>query len=414
LGSQGSRLRAALLAISFLITGAGPGKEEAGPSPLLSEIDRLVRERYFDSGMRGVDWEAAVRRAGKELERAPAPGERDAVFDRLLATLGDSHTFRMPPGRLPEKDLATAGLRIGREGQGYAVKGVLPGTAAERVGMKIGDRVVAVDGRAYDEGRVSFRELFLVFEGAAGSSVQVTWRPAGEAEPRTDRLTRSIEEPGDRLVWRSVRVIRRGDRAYGYARLWGINAETALAVVDLLLDREAAEKAGSAPAGWSGIEGFLLDARANSGGYDPNILATFLRGRWSAGDYYVRTREGRKLKPPLYAPLPVALLVNSGTASAGESLALKFRKHDIGPIVGEETAGMASGGAGAHPLSDGSTLWITAYAIEDQDGRRYEGRGVEPDVRIADRLAARAGEEDAIVEAGIAALAGRKPEAVSR
>lgn len=74
----------------------------------------------------------------------------------------------------------------------------------------------------------------------------------------------------------------------------------------------------------------------------------------------------------------MVLLVNSGTASTGEALALKFRRHAIGPIVGETTACMASGGADARKLSDGSMLWLTSRAIEDVDGRSYEGQGIAP------------------------------------
>ncbi len=397
-------MRSALAA--FLLTlGAASTTSEPRP-PVLEQIDRLVREGFWDPGLKGVDWSGAVSRAETELRSARTARERDAAYDRLLAALDDSHTFRVPPGRLPAGRWGTAGLRIGKDGDGYAVKGVLPDSPAEGAGMKIGDRVLAVGGRRYGKERVNLRDLFFTFEGAPGSSVEVVWQRAGEAQPKTSRLTRVLEEPGDSLVWKSARIFRRGSRSFGYAHLWGIGADTALAVVDLLLDRSAPPRAKASLAGWDSIDGFLLDARADSGGYDPNILTTFLRGRWSAGDYWVRSRGERRLVPPEYRPLPVALLVNSGTASAGEALALKFRAHRIGPIVGETTAGMASGGAHAHPLSDGSTLWMTAARIEDADGRSYEGEGVPPDVTVADRPGAAPGEEDAVVEAGIKALAG--------
>jgi C-terminal processing protease CtpA/Prc len=330
------------------------------------------------------------------------------VYDRLLAVLSDSHTFRLPRGAYRSRSWGTVGLRIGRDSGGYAVKGVVPDSPAARAGIALGDRILEVNGEKYGSERVDFRRLFLVFEGAPASALTLTWQPAGAAAPRTDRMQRAAEEPGQTLVWKSARVIRRDGRSFGYARLWGISAETALAVVDLLLDREEVERAGGPLAGWGAIQGFVLDVRANSGGYDPNVLATFLRGRWSAGDYWIRTREGRRLAPPEYRPIPVALLVNSATASAGEALALKFRAHRIGPIVGETTAGMASGGAAAYPLPDGSTLWITQRAIEDAEGRSYEGRGVAPDVTVTDRPAAKAGEEEAIVEAGLRELARRK------
>lgn len=376
---------------------------------LLPEIDKTIREGFFDPKLKGVDWAAAVARASRDLAPAKTAAERDAIYDRLLAVLADSHTFRVPAGRLPEPNWATSGLRIGREDGGYAVKGVMPGTAAERAGMKLGDRVLAVDEKPYGSERVNFRDLSLVFEGPSGSAVAVKWRSAGTGEEKTSRLARIPEEPGDTLVLKSARVLKRGGRAFGYARLWGVSTETALAVVDLLLDRAETSRLRRELSGWKEIEGFLLDARANSGGYDPNILATFLRGRWNAGDYYVRTREGKELTPPEYRPLPVALLVNSATASAGEALALKFRRHSIGPIVGETTAGMVSGGADMKKLSDGSTLWFSARAIEDFEGRSYEGQGVPPDVAVADRPPAHPGEEEAIVEAGLRALAGRKP-----
>jgi tricorn protease len=400
----------AALAAAGLLWAAVSSAQTPAPAPamppVLVEIDRTIREGFFDPKLKGVDWSAAVERARAELSRSTSPVEQGPIYDRLLATLSDSHTFRMPAGRLPERGWGTAGLRIGQDGDGYAVKGVIPGSSAERAGMKIGDRVLEVDGRKYGRERVNFRDLFFVFEGAPGSVVQTTWQ-RGDAPPRLERLARTIEESGDALVWKSARVIRKDGKAYGYAHIWGMSTETALAVVDMLLDRSETSRARRELAGWGEIEGFILDARGNSGGYDPNILSTFLQGQWSAGDYYAIGRDGKRLVPPVYERLPVALLVNSGTASAGEALALKFRAHKIGPIVGETTAGMASGGAAAARLSDGSTLWYSARAIEGLDGKSYEGQGVAPDVTVADRPPAAEGQEDAITEAAVKALAGR-------
>ncbi len=220
-------------------------------------------------------------------------------------------------------------------------------------------------------------------------------------------MKREREEASDALVWKSARVIRRDGRAFGYVRLWGVRTESALAIVDLLLDRAEAARARPELSGWDGIEGLLLDVRGNSGGYDPNILATFLRGQWSAGDYYEISRGQKRVVPPVYRKLPVVLLVNSGTVSEGELLALRFRTHGIGPVVGEETAGMGSGGAVATRLSDGSTLWLSRRSIEDASGRSYEGRGLVPDVLVPDRPGGE-GREDAIVEAGLKALAAPK------
>lgn len=403
-------VRGAWFVVSGWVAACASGQPApAQPAPpALGEIDRIVREKFVDPKLKGVDWGAAVAKASSELAREPAPSasEQNAIYDRLLATLEDSHTFRVPVGKLPDRHWATAGLRIGRDGDGYAVKGVVPGGAADRAGLRIGDRVLSVDGKAYGRDRVSFRDLFFVFEGYPGTAVEVTWQRPGE-KPRTEKLVRMPEEPGEALVWKSARLIRRGGKSYGYAHLWGMSAETALAIVDLLSDRAEIARSRPALAGWEAIDGFLLDVRGNSGGYEPNILPTFLRGRWSAADYFLIARDGKRLSPPEYKPLPVALLTNSGTASAGEALALKFQTHGIGPVVGESTAGMMSGGATAERLPDGSMLWYSARAIEGLDGKIYEGRGVEPDVAAADRAPAGERQEDPLVDAAVKALSSR-------
>ena len=182
--------------------------------------------------------------------------------------------------------------------------------------MRVGDRVLAANGVVYGPSRVSFRDLFFVFEGLPDQSIEVTWQHPGEAV-RKDRLVLRLEDPGNALVFRSARVLKREGKNFGYVHLWGMSAETALASVDLLLDRQQIARSRADLAGWDELDGLLLDVRANSGGYDPNILPTFLRGQWNAGDFYALSRGGRRLVPPTYKPLPVVLLVNSGTASRG-------------------------------------------------------------------------------------------------
>jgi C-terminal processing protease CtpA/Prc len=71
---------------------------------------------------------------------------------------------------------------------------------------------------------------------------------------------------------------------------------------------------------------------------------------------------------------------------------------------------MATGGAFSTRLPDGSWLWLSNSRIEDEAGRSYEGDGIVPDISVADRPAAASGEEEAIVEAGLKALPGRKTE----
>jgi C-terminal processing protease CtpA/Prc len=274
--------------------------------------------------------------------------------------------------------------------------------------MLLGARILAIDGRSYGEGAMDLRGLFLDMQGRPGTAVSVTWLPPGASQPRVSRLDRVSEPPGDALVWGRARVIRREGRAYGYIRLWGTSTETALAVVDLLADRVEIARHRPDLAGWESLEGVLLDLRGNVGGYDPGILTTLFSGGWTSGEFVEIERGVRRVLPARYVPLPTAVLVNSGTASAAEIFAVKFRTAGLGPIVGETTAGMGAGGASINPLPDGSQLWISRRAFEDLGGRSYEGRGLSPDVAVADRPSPGEGREQPVVEAAIAALEARR------
>jgi hypothetical protein len=70
---------------------------------VLAEIDRQIREGFFDPKLNGADWSGAVAKAAAELSRTPAPSaeEQNAIYDCLLAVLKDSHTFRMPAAGFP-------------------------------------------------------------------------------------------------------------------------------------------------------------------------------------------------------------------------------------------------------------------------------------------------------------------------
>ena len=259
--------------------------------------------------------------------------------------------------------------------------------------MKLGDRVLSIGKKAVRRrARDLPRSLPRRSRESRAPTVEVVWRPAG-GETRTAALVLEPEPPGDALVWKSARVIRRGGKAYGYARLWGMSAETALALVDLLSDRAEAARAKPELAGLDAIEGFLLDVRGNSGGYDPDILTTFLRGRWSAGDYWVE-QPGR---PPA-RPAGVQAAARRAPRQLGDGERGRGARAEVPAPRDRPDRRRGDGGdaLGRRELRarspDGSTLWLSARAIED-DARAAPTRAG-PSRRtssVADRPAAKPG-----------------------
>jgi carboxyl-terminal processing protease len=82
-------------------------------------------------------------------------------------------------------------------------------------------------------------------------------------------------------------------------------------------------------------------------------------------------------------PRPVAVLIDHGTAGAGESLAIAFAGRKDERSFGTPTQGGSDpGNGGVWPLSDGATLKMPKGIAEDRHGHTYPN-GVRPDVLIS-------------------------------
>ena len=77
----------------------------------------------------------------------------------------------------------------------------------------------------------------------------------------------------------------------------------------------------------------------------------------------------------------VVVLVNEHTAGAGEMLAGFVQENHLGAVVGVKTAGRLLGGKG-FKLGHGYMVTIPIGCYLSWAGVRYEGNGVEPDVRV--------------------------------
>jgi len=79
--------------------------------------------------------------------------------------------------------------------------------------------------------------------------------------------------------------------------------------------------------------------------------------------------------------IPLAVLVNSHTASASEVVAGALQDHNRGPIIGVSTHGKGSMNR-IHRLSGGGALFITFVRWFTPDGRQIDREGIVPDIEI--------------------------------
>jgi carboxyl-terminal processing protease len=125
----------------------------------------------------------------------------------------------------------------------------------------------------------------------------------------------------------------------------------------------------------------VLDFRDGWGGCNPTLVNLFNR---AVPRLTSVNRDGKELTLDSQWRKPLVLLINGGTRSGKEAVAFALQEHQRATLVGERTAGAVLAGR-CFPLPDGSLLYL-AVADVRVDGERLEGRGVMPDVEVADAL----------------------------
>ena len=127
----------------------------------------------------------------------------------------------------------------------------------------------------------------------------------------------------------------------------------------------------------SQCDGLVLDLRDGWGGASLNYLNLF---RPAVLHVQTLPRKNETQNITGVWGKPVSLLTNRGTTSGKELFALGFKKLKLGQIVGETTAGAVVAG-GFFLLKNGDVLYLAVTDIK-VDGKRLEGVGVEPDIKV--------------------------------
>lgn len=130
----------------------------------------------------------------------------------------------------------------------------------------------------------------------------------------------------------------------------------------------------------------MLDLRNNPGGYLTQailVCSMFL----DSNEVIVTTRSSDgfintyKSIGNDYPNLPMALLVNGGSASSSEILAGCLKDYNLATLVGEKTFGKAAVQT-LFPLSNGGELWLTTAHYFTPKGNDIHLKGIEPDIVV--------------------------------
>lgn len=330
-------------------------------------------------------------------------------IDAMLESL-DPYTNYIPESKIEDFRFQTTGeyggigSKIQTKGDYVAISEPYEGSPADRAGLKIGDLILEIDGKSGEGMNTS--QVSDILKGEAGTEVEVKIRRAITNEELVITITR------EKIQTECVPYYGMLDNQIGYIKLTSFTDKAGRDVKAAFEDLKANYE----------LKGIILDLRGNPGGLlrEAVDICNFFVEK---GTPIVSTKGKLKdwdktyksLNTPLDLEIPVAVLVNGGSASASEIVSGTLQDLDRGVIVGQQTFGK---GLVQQPLelSYGAQMKVTVakyytpsgrciqaidYSQRDEDGEAIkladslrteyitpngrkvkDGAGIEPDLEV--------------------------------
>lgn len=345
---------------------------------------REVKPNWQDGRSRAdfsLLWRVWDEVAQKYVDKAKLDSQKMVygAISGMVAAIGDPYTIFLPPKENQEskEDLngkfEGIGAQLGVKDKKIVVIAPLSGSPAESAGIKAGDWIIKIDGK--ESAGLSLPEAVAKIRGMKGTAVTLQILHQNEEKPKEINIVR------DTIVLKSVEWKQVGN-GLAYLKLSRFGDQT-----NSQWDQAVTEINGYlATSSAKTKPGVILDLRNNPGGLlsgavylaaeflDSGVIVKQQDYQGNVQTYSVN-RRGKLLTVPL------AVLINQGTASAGEILAGSLQAAGRSKLVGAQTFGKGSVQE-TQDLPDGAGLHITTAKWLLSNGIWINGLGLTPDVKI--------------------------------
>lgn len=306
------------------------------------------------------------------------PLDEDALMEGAIrgmtSSVRDPYTYYLTTEEMARENENNAGAYRGigvllqRTSDGaIQILRVYPGSPAEAAGLRVGDRIVAVDGTAISgaDGR-AYNAAVTMIRGEEGTQVVLTLvRDGRQLDVTVDRGDVSISYASYQLL--------AGDIGYiSIAQFSGNAADVFHEAVGYFREKNA--------------KGLVIDVRNNPGGFLDQVVRIADELLPTGVIVYIRDRDGTRLdyySDESMVDMPVAVLVNGMSASASEILASAVQAFGRGSVIGTKTYGKGIVQSLITYPEDGAGLQLTTSSYYDALDRCPHGVGVTPDIEVA-------------------------------
>ena len=360
----------------------------------LEHVRVQVRDRFYDSRLHGVDWDALCDHYARFLPSIDTKSDFAELLSELLGELNASHTGAFTWIRQPgADDSAELGLFLSptADGRGLRIDEVLRDGPFDVPGITpaTGSLLLSMDGQAVS----SEQDIWKALNRRAGAPVAVTllsgktetsltvrpWSGRDQRQALYDRWVRRNEQRVDTL----------SNGRLGYVHIRAMDDDSFRRLYDKALGPFSARDA------------LIVDTRSNGGGNLAEDLVQFFGGK----------RLFRSTVPPDNRILgdepwtrwnrPVIVLMDESNYSDSHIFPASMRAMGMAELVGMPVAGTGTA-VWWEDLIDGETVFgIPEVGFIDNQGRYLENQQLEPDLKVDNPPLALAAGRDLQLEAAV-------------
>jgi tricorn protease len=347
---------------------------------VFEEAWRVMKNRFYDANMHGINWAAAKDKYESMLPYIADTEELHNVIMEMIGDMNASHTGISGGSRLPtqgpaEERITTRhpGFELQPDASGfYKVSYIYRKGPADHDYVKLaaGNYILAVNGKELKSGD-NYWQLFNILPGrkfeflvnskpAADGAWTIDLEPVSGAAFGNLQYDRWVED-------RKEMVAKLTNGEIGYLHIRAMDAPSLAKFQRDLLENQT-KKA------------LIIDQRFNGGGGIDQELLAILNQRKA---YQVtRGRDSLEVKRPGQTFFgPMVVLQNERSASDAEMFPDGFRALGLGKLVGVPTSGQVIG-TGSFTLLDGSAIRTPGAGVFTAKGENMENYGVPPDVYV--------------------------------
>jgi carboxyl-terminal processing protease len=316
----------------------------------LLKIKQILIDNYIDK----IDKTKEAKMADEEIRG-------------MVDSLGDPYTVYMDAKEYKGFNTQMAGsyagigIYVGETAGKIIVIAPIEGSPAEKIGVKSGDVIVAVNG--INVTSKDMDKAVAMMLGKPGTTVKITFNRSGKGNFIKEIIRAQI-------VIKSVKAEMLKDKI-GYIKIAMFGENTSDEFIKALNNLES-----------QGEKGLIIDLRDNGGGLldESGRIADKLLGKGTIvytidnkNHKEVWTSDASKFNKPL------VLLVNGGTASASEILSGAVRDFKAGTLIGTKTFGKGIVQM-PYELSDGSAVKVTIAKYYTPSGECIQKIGIKPNI----------------------------------